>query len=163
MGCGNKEKLCLIENEEHNQDSDTDHDDCEEYFLSDIEEKIEPMDEIEETNQTSMFANKYTEDINLPTVANKLADIIVELEKNRHVNPHNNDDFIHEYKDLPLENEENQLNQIFMPADEISKDDGVNMNEELYNESHTLPFLNPEDEINFSCDKSENDDYGSQL
>ena len=43
--------------------------------------RVPPLYEIEAMNQTSMFANKYEEDTDLPTVANKLADIINELEK----------------------------------------------------------------------------------
>ena len=87
----------------HNHESDIDYDKCEECFLSDVENKIEPIDEIEEMNQTSMFLNKYQEDTDLPTVANKLADIIVELEISKNVAKNAEDDLLHEYKDLPIE------------------------------------------------------------
>ena len=63
----------------HEHESDTEHDECEECLLAEFENNVEPMDQIEAMNQTSMFANKYEEDTDLPTVANKLADIIVEL------------------------------------------------------------------------------------
>ena len=43
--------------------------------------------EIDRThNQTSMFLNKYCENTDLPTVANRVADIIVEFEKVDHFN-----------------------------------------------------------------------------
>ena len=87
----------------HGHESDTEYDECEECFLSDSENKVEPMDEIEAMNQTSMFVNKYEEDTDLPTVANKLADIIVELEKAKNLEKYHHDDFIHEYSGEPVE------------------------------------------------------------
>ena len=41
----------------------------------------------------------------LAEFANKLADIIVELEKSRNLKKFHDDDFVHEYVDLPLEQE----------------------------------------------------------
>ena len=44
-------------------------------------EVYQENDEVQkEHNQTTMFMNKYCEDPNLPTVANKLADMIVDYE-----------------------------------------------------------------------------------
>ena len=49
-------------------------------------ESIEPS-ELSETdrthNMTSMFLNKYCEDIDMPTVANRVADMIVDFEMNK--------------------------------------------------------------------------------
>ena len=89
----------------HEHESETEHDECEECLLAEFENNVEPMDQIEAMNQTSMFANIYEEDIDLPTVANKLADIIVELEKSMNLKKNHDDDFLHEYVDLQVEQE----------------------------------------------------------
>ena len=44
-------------------------------------------------DQTTMFMNKYCEDTNIPTVANIVADIIVDYESNREILIENEDDF----------------------------------------------------------------------
>ena len=102
----------------HDHESETEYDECEECSLSDLENKVEPMDEIESMNQTSMFANKYEEDADLPTVANKLADIINELEKSKKLGKHYDDDFVHEYTDIPCE-QDTDPNQITPEDDSV--------------------------------------------
>ena len=44
-------------------------------------------------NQTTMFLNKYCEDPNIPTVANRVADIIVDYESHKEIRIQNEDDF----------------------------------------------------------------------
>ena len=44
-------------------------------------------------DQTTLFLNKYGEDTDVPTVANRLADAIVDYEVNRHIAIENQDDF----------------------------------------------------------------------
>ena len=140
----------------HNHDSDTDHDECEECFLSDIEDKIEPMDEIEEMNHTSMLANKYEENTNLPTVANRLSDIIVELEKRKNIVKYHDDDFISEYKDIPIENDGKEQFEWVMPDDEISfTEEDINVTEELFDDPSYLSLLNTKDEMYFSDDEND--------
>ena len=55
---------------------------------------IDNADTIDYThNQTSMFVNKYSEDPNLPTVANKLAKMITRFEINQKVQIEEENDF----------------------------------------------------------------------
>ena len=44
-------------------------------------------------NQTTMFLNKYCENVNIPSVANKMADIIVDYESSQGISMENEDDF----------------------------------------------------------------------
>ena len=68
-----------------------------------------------------MFVNKYEEDTDLPTVANKLADIIVELEKAKNLEKYHHDDFIHEYSDEPVEEDTTSNQYVRIGNDDISK------------------------------------------
>ena len=67
------------------------------FFNSDIDESFQHSSTSDETgwthNQTTMFLNKYCENINLPSVANKMADIIVDYETSKQIPIENEDDF----------------------------------------------------------------------
>ena len=62
-------------------------------------------------DQTSMFSDKYETDVNLPTVANRLANIIINFEDNNKINKILEDEFENEKSDTEYESEdERQLN-----------------------------------------------------
>ena len=80
-------------------------------YLSDDDEEIE-VEEVDELfckgndneplksaddewthNKTTMFLNKYCEDINVPTVANRMADMIIDFEMSKRIPIENEDDF----------------------------------------------------------------------
>jgi hypothetical protein len=158
----------------HTHESDIDHDDCEECLLSDLENKVEPMDEIEAMNQTSMFANKYEENTDLPTVANKLADIINELEKSKCFEKHYFDDFNEEFNDLPFE-EAARFNQFEIQKDECimggntayKVDDHIeqNLQDEVYLSDDETDLLNTamnfeSDEIYMTDEENEDEQFG---
>ena len=72
-----------------------------EIFQSDAEDSssddddipAEPIRNIGNMEQTSMFCNKYETDVTLPTVANRIADIIVDYETKRNIVKNFEDDF----------------------------------------------------------------------
>ena len=68
-----------------------------EVFLQDDRSEsfeLSEMNEVQVSNsQTSMFMNKYCENIDLPTVVNKVADMINTYEIAKKISIHNEDDF----------------------------------------------------------------------
>ena len=60
----------------------------------------EPIRNVGNMEQTSMFCDKYETDVTLPTVANRMADIIVDYEKNRNIVENLEDDFDVEFSSL---------------------------------------------------------------
>ena len=60
------------------------------------DDQFEPLKLTEDDwthDQTTMFLNKYCEDTNIPTVANRVADIIVDYETHKEIPFENDDDF----------------------------------------------------------------------
>jgi hypothetical protein len=69
---------------------------CETFFKRDQADFHEPLKSKEPDwthNQTTMFLNKYCENTNIPTVANKMADMIVDYEISQAISIENEDDF----------------------------------------------------------------------
>ena len=75
--------------------------------LSDNEEDIfknfnieahEPIENVRNQDNSSMFFNKYCEDTNIPSVANRLASVVVDYESNRKI-------LINEVEDFDIEDE----------------------------------------------------------
>ena len=81
-----------ISNEEEDQIAD---EVSEIYFKGNEIDSHEPLKSAENNwthNQTTMFLNKYSENTNITSVANKMADIIVDYETNRNIPVENEDD-----------------------------------------------------------------------
>jgi hypothetical protein len=133
--------------------------DSDDSIISEEEEPV-PVKESVETNHTTMFDNKYEKDIDLPTVANRFADIIIDFEKSKGIEERNDDDFIVEYNDVSfdsnseLQETTNQVQQgdlIYLSEDEID------VVEELFDDySENVRKGEVSDEIFFS----DEDDYG---
>jgi hypothetical protein len=89
---------------------------CETFFKVDQNAPHEPLKATETDwthNQTTMFLNKYSENTNIASVANKFADIIVDYETNQQIIIENEDDFEIDYEIIPedefLRNVEQEL------------------------------------------------------
>ena len=80
---------------------------------------FEPLQSLEDGwthAQTTMFLNKYGEDCNIPTVANRVADIIVDYESHKEIPIDNEDDF---ELDDEIINEEEFLKTLDEDLDEM--------------------------------------------
>ena len=77
-------------------------------------------------DQTSMFLNKYSEDINLPSVSNTYADIVVDYMKNRNL-------IINEHEDFDLDDAEDDeqafLREVDLELDRSDSDSEVEPDE----------------------------------
>ena len=71
----------------------------------------QPPDNSRKQDYTSMFFNKYCENINLPTVSNRFADIVVDFESSRNTVIDEEDDFDAEDKDLDDEPDDQDKNE----------------------------------------------------
>jgi hypothetical protein len=73
------------------------HEEAHEAFFKTIQdEPFEPNQSTEDEwthSQTTMFLNKYCESTDIPTVANRVADIIIDYESNNQISVQDEDDF----------------------------------------------------------------------
>ena len=106
------------------QDSE---EESEEVDLSDNEDTIlkrfnidphQPPENARNQNNSSIFLNKYGEDTNLPTVANKFANIVVDYERSRNIKSNKVEDFDIE-DDLEYLNKSSQM--IYYSSEEEGK------------------------------------------
>ena len=91
-----REELYESDDNEENEENNASMDVCESYFKDDTTEYMEPqnLNDADWThNQTTMFLNKYCENTNIPSVANKMADIIIDYEINQGISIEKEDDF----------------------------------------------------------------------
>ena len=103
------------------------------------EETPEPIEMSEETithEQTTMFFNKYCEDTNIPSVANKLASTIVNYEIDRGVTIENDDDF-------EMDDERVTEDQFLQEQEESDSISEIHIDKELGNSS-----ANQKEEVN---------------
>ena len=86
-----------------------------------------------EMDQTSMFCNKYETDMNLPTVANKLASIIINFESNKQINEAIEDDFEQEFNQVDL-NDEIYFSDLEdeITSETVGKRKEQDLNDEIY-------------------------------
>jgi hypothetical protein len=114
---------------------------CDIYFKRDQTDSHEPLKSTENKmthNQTTMFLNKYCEDTNITSVANKLADIIVDYETSQTIRIENEDDF---EVDDEIITEDEFLRNIDQELDnEESNKDQENLNVDLID----LPSSEPD-------------------
>ena len=77
------------------------------FFKENDVEVHEPLHNGGKQDYASMFFNKYCEDINLPTVCNQFADIVVDYEDNRDILINEKEDFeIEDENEIEKEGEE---------------------------------------------------------
>merc|ERR1712208_30838 len=107
-----------------------------EIYYSDDDSNEEPMGKPSDMDQMSIFCNKYETDLNLPTVVNKMADMIIDFECRRNIESEIEDDFEQEYEDVKFENEEDTIEEI---------------NDECY-KNERKSYISVEDEIYYSSD-----------
>ena len=109
-----------------------------EIYESDDDDSTEgPIGKCSDMDQMSIFCNKYETDTNLPTVVNKMADMIIDFECKRNIETEIEDDFEQEYEDVKFENEEDTIEEI---NDECSKNERKS-------------YISVEDEIYYSSDE----------
>merc|ERR1712105_533172 len=77
-----------------------------EIYYSDDDSNEEPMRKPSDMDQMSIFCNKYETDLNLPTVVNKMADMVIDLECRGNMDSIIEDYFEMEYEDVEFENAE---------------------------------------------------------
>ena len=108
---GAKEFENIATNLINSKEDDIVHPDMEEVddelYCSDDEDIMKnPTRKAAEMDQTSMFCNKYETDTNLPTVANRMADMIIDYESSNNIDALIEDDFEQEYTDVEFDPDE---------------------------------------------------------
>ena len=129
-----------------------------ELYCSDDEDIMKnPTRKAAEMDQTSMFCNKYETDTNLPTVANRMADMIIDYESSNNIDALIEDDFEQEYTDVEFEPDEITPEQKSFKAGDVIllNEDEVDIVEELFD-----AYLNVD---NQGCENTQDEIYNSDI
>ena len=112
-------------------------------------DEYQPIQNDGKQDHASIFCNKYCEDINLPTVANRFADIVVDYEINKNILINEKEDFDIEDQRESEESEETFLRQVDNELDNqeydieenlssLSKSHNPNVHDEVDDDIDTL-------------------------